>query len=123
MLNQRHACQSQRTEFTRQFGDYSSIEVTLENALRYAHLFEWDWAGEFLLSPKGQEEFYRQSRELVNRSNSRSDWFENHLADRTEGTPSSRYWFDVDSLSWHLQMMEMAILFVKLAEEYGLVET
>lgn len=111
------ACFAQRTEFAKLFGLEASVEITLERALELVHVFEWDWAGEVLLSRQGRLAFALQSKNITHRDNIREAW----INDLASGS-LPKEWLGLDRMSWRLRMMEMAILFVKLAEEYGLAE-
>ena len=56
-LTELNACGPQITTFKRLFGE--EVSVTLKSAVKYAHVFNWNWAAVNLLTRKAWAEYER----------------------------------------------------------------
>lgn len=50
------ACQEERELFAELFPS-GAVQVTVELCMKHADMFDWEWAGEFLLNSEGRTEF------------------------------------------------------------------
>jgi hypothetical protein len=57
MLKDLCACWDEREKFERHFGE--SVEITEELCVRYATVFDWSWAADYLLKEDAAVRWYR----------------------------------------------------------------
>lgn len=72
ILKAKGACASQVNFFERLYP--KGTEITLEECLKHAIVFDWDWAARYLLSPALRDTYYAQVNELWDTFITKRDW-------------------------------------------------